>query len=673
MLLKIDKFGGYDIRPIDPRQLPENRSQAALYCRFDRGGIMPILKATPYELLTKAGDKMSLFIYYNAGSKYVFSWTTDVDAVKAPLPNDAYNRVYYTEGGVFKVTDSTLFDSGGTDYPMANFIPSPPAPVYAPDVALPAVITTSAISGTPILSGGHMLDGTYYYVVTAIDTYGNETLQSAESSGVVISGGGDYGCVNLTWLGKAGVITYKIYRTTVSGTYGTDSLVRTQANSGGSQSYVDDLLAPTAGSPPTQDPFPPSSPDPTLLQTVGYVYTWVNSYGDEGPPSPVSTLIDRYDGNSVIVGIVTTSVAAEYAVTKKRIYRTNQTVSGTSQFQFVAEIALATTSYNDVVLSSALGEVLATTEWDGPPAGVTGLIALPNGVLACFVGNTVCFSVPFYPHAWPTSYQKSTDQDIIGLGSFGNTVVVITKGKPYLIIGDDPANYVMDQMDGLPGTSKRGIVQMIISGAQTVIYPCTMGLFAVGSNVKGLITTEVIPTEVWKNKYTPTSFYSYSLQSKYYGFYTPVGRSDLGAVALLIYDVTTKDLVDCNYYALAGVNDEVDDTLYLNGGTVGDTALEVYKVNDGYSGTAYDLDYKSKRYKYLPNTFGCIKVIATDYPLYVDVIYPEIPETFVIEVTDEEPIRLPPRMTTECEIRIYDVPESVAGVYMANRLEELPL
>ena len=51
------------------------------------------------------------------------------------------------------------------------------------------------------------------------------------------------------------------------------------------------------------------------------------------------------------------------------------------------------------------------------PEGAEGLIALPNGMCAAFVGKTLCLSVANRPHAWPESYQKYTDAPIVALAA----------------------------------------------------------------------------------------------------------------------------------------------------------------------------------------------------------------------------------------------------------------
>ncbi|MFA6509935.1 MAG: hypothetical protein WCV62_05720 [Candidatus Peribacteraceae bacterium] len=532
MKITLDTFGGIIPRILDPVLIPPNRSQVATNCEFGSGGITPLdtdlLDSVPAKTLAE-----SLYEYYNLGSRYSFTWNTDVDAVRAPHLSDSYNRVYYTESGVFKVTDKNLFNQAGTDYPMASRIPSPLAPTITP-------IATGTASGA----------------------------------------------------------------------------------------------------------------DPTLLETRGYVYTLVNGYGQEGPPSAVSNLKDLYDGDLCTITGMDVTAATDYWITAKRIYRINQGTSG-AEYQFVVEIAIATSSYADTVLDADLGEVLASTEWDGPPAGISGLVSLPNGVLAGFVDNLVCFSVPYYPHAWPASYQKAVDRDIVALGAYGTTVVVLTEGQPYLVIGNDPSNTVMERMDlGFSCLSKQGKVQ----AGEVVIYPCAEGLAAVGPGASGIVTEEVIGQDEWLANYSPSTIHAYYWQGKYVGFY--------GSTSGFIFDLKSKNLVDLDFYATAGFYDKTDGTLYLL------VSGEIVKFTAG--GSSREINYLSKKYRFLPTCFGWVKVVAKTYPVKVDVIYRDIPYTIPKTVTSDEPVRLETFLVDTCEIRVLGT-EGVSAILLTSTLEEMAL
>ena len=147
----------------------------------------------------------------------------------------------------------------------------------------------------------------------------------------------------------------------------------------------------------------------TTQYSTAYVYTFVSAYGEEGPPSPVTAVVNKVDAQSVTMGGLETFPAGSAGRTntnlaKKRIYRSN-TGSNTTAFQFVKEVTLATASTTDSVTNASLGELIPSTYWIAPPDEQTslypngqmkGLTALPNGIFAGFTGKRICFSERFY-------------------------------------------------------------------------------------------------------------------------------------------------------------------------------------------------------------------------------------------------------------------------------------
>ena len=109
-------------------------------------------------------------------------------------------------------------------------------------------------SVTPSTSGGSMADGSYFYVVTAVDFNAGTTVQSTQSSVATISGGGGAGSVALSWTGVTGAKSYNVYRTTTSGTYGATSLIANVTptlSTPGTITYTDVAASTSSGTPPS--------------------------------------------------------------------------------------------------------------------------------------------------------------------------------------------------------------------------------------------------------------------------------------------------------------------------------------------------------------------------------------------------------------------------------------
>ena len=221
---------------------------------------------------------------------------------------------------------------------------------------------------------------------------------------------------------------------------------------------------------------------------TSYVYTFVSAYGEEGPPFPASTVITTDDNMTVsITQLETVSDVTKSNVNfgtgaKKRIYRSN-TGSNTTQFQFVGEVAMATTTFTDSSKNSELAEVTLSTTWIAPPDDDTSLypdgpmkgLPVQNGVFAGFTGNRVCFSEPYQPHAWPADYRIGIEETIEGIKATSNGIVVTTTSTPYLVTGSTSAMVAIKIETAEKCMSRRSMVDM----GQYVIYASPDGLIAV--------------------------------------------------------------------------------------------------------------------------------------------------------------------------------------------------
>ena len=92
-------------------------------------------------------------------------------------------------------------------------------------------------------TAGSMGNGTYYYVITALDALG-ETIAGTQSAGKVVTG--PSGSVVLAWAAVPEAVSYKVYRTTTSGVYTTPCYLGNPT----AATYTDTALNASAGAPP---------------------------------------------------------------------------------------------------------------------------------------------------------------------------------------------------------------------------------------------------------------------------------------------------------------------------------------------------------------------------------------------------------------------------------------
>lgn len=310
-----------------------------------------------------------------------------------------------------------------------------------------------------------------------------------------------------------------------------------------------------------------SGDDRDIQYVFTYVRTWADGTTNEGPPSPVSTEIQAMDGETINISGLGTSVSGRPDLTHKRLYRINAGETG-ADFQFVKEIPMATASTTDAVADEDLEEALSSAGetgepgewWVAPPDALRGIVPHPGMFLVGFIGNTIRASEVNQPHAWPTKYAWNVPFDIVGLGVFGTSIVVLTKSYPYLLTGNSPdAMYLERQAASAPCLSKRGIVNTEAG----VMYPCPRGLYVIGADGAGLAT----PSHWTKQSFAP--FYPDTIHAvwhngQYIGFYTEgsIGMAKQGGGFIFEPGEASSTLTGLGFYAHALHVDAETDTLY---------------------------------------------------------------------------------------------------------------
>lgn len=255
--------------------------------------------------------------------------------------------------------------------------------------------------------------------------------------------------------------------------------------------------------------------------TRAYVFTFVSPYGEEGPTSDpvIATGLDDDQWDLGNMDTTISDASERPSGYTKRIYRTVTGVSGTAAYHFVAEIALATATYADTETtdSVALNDTCESFYWQPPPATLRGLKSHPSGFMVGYDGHDIWFSEPYRPHAWNPGYVLSTDQEIIGLGVFGNTIAVMTKGFPYAIYGSHPSSMASVKHNASePCVSRWSIVEMPFG----VYYASINGLQLTTATSVTNATQQLITRDEWASEYDLTTLKAARYNDYYVGFYT---------------------------------------------------------------------------------------------------------------------------------------------------------
>lgn len=496
MKVKLAKFSG--VAPaIAPRLVADQIAQTAQNIDFESGVIVPITGDTDVFTLQNS-SRRSIFLYNTEWLEWA---EDDISAVKGPIPNDAYDRLYFTGDDYPRMGTAVSLISGGSGYPAASYRLGVPAPASAPSVSQ---------SGTPDTS--------------------------------------------------------------------------------------------------------------EVPNTVSYVYTFVTAYGEEGPPSPPSALLDITSPETVSLEMPSADhPSGNYnfgSGALKRIYRSN-TGSDTTAYQFVAEIPFTTEDYDDTTPASELAEVLPSDTWVGPPdddsslypsGPMRGLIAAANGVLAGFTGNRLCLSEPYLPHAWPVEYRKTLEYDIVGIVAISNGLVITTEGTPYFATGADPSAMSMTKVPlAQANINKRSLVDM----GDYALYAGPDGLCRIGNGDAQVVTAGLISSKQWIADFHADIIRAYEHEGTYVAFWYTGGvqggfvydpRTAENAISTLLLSTEVR----------GGWVNPIDGQLYV---IVGD------KIRKYRAGTnKLTMTWKSRKFVTpSPVSYSWVAVQAEAYPIEVKV------------------------------------------------------
>lgn len=389
-----------------------------------------------------------------------------------------------------------------------------------------------------------------------------------------------------------------------------------------------------------------------------YFYTYVSGWGEEGPPSPASNVVDVGNGQDVRVANLSVAPPGSFNVVTKRIYRVLSSTAGET-YRLVAEIPVANPTYTDDVKDKDLGEEIPSETWIQPPATMHSVRTMDNGIMVGVNGNDVHFSEPFLPHAWPDEYRQAAPHNIITVGAFGNTVVVLTESGPVLYQGSSPASISSTNLKvAQVCVAKRALVEL---GSYGIIYPSPDGLISLSVSGLNIITKEHMTNKEWQS-YNPSSMHAYLWDDRYVCFYTKLDGTQGG----FIFDQKQPDigLTFISTYATAGYNDPIADTLFLQ---IGDN-IEAWAKGD----SKMTYLWKSKIFEGKRQAkYSCGQIIADDY-LDVNInVYKDGVLHHTRNVLNNKPFRIYTKTKgREWQIEIFGT-SAVTTVAIAETLREL--
>ncbi len=484
-----------------------------------------------------------------------------------------------------------------------------------------------------------------YTLTYVID--GEETIRSADSAAVQIGEDGDGVTITLP-AAPVGATAVNIYRRTLPAPDDPgyeDALAQASQYRlvvtlpPGATDYTDTLLDVALGG-----PIPPTSliveyagPDVTTASSTAeavappaqipetrlYVYTYVTEYGEEGPPSPPSELIEVYPGASVTLeAMLGNPNSSQYNITSKRIYRSS-TGTNLTTLQFVAEIDAAEPAYTDVLPGSELGEVIQSTYYFQPPETCRGMRLMANGIMVMFDDKTIYPSDPYLPHAYDPNNLLTTENEIVGLGVFGQSLAVLTISYPYVLTGTHPNSLSLTR---LPVPQACCSKQSIVSTGDGVLYASPDGLILISDTGVRNLTEMILNRDQWQ-AYNPYTMHAYVYNNYVFVFH------DTGCI-LFNFSGAAAVMAEIDETAVAGFYDAIQDALFYS------KTDGIYKWN---AGELVPYTWRSKIFQVIrPHNFGWAQVEADSYPVTFRVYNGMSPDPlYSYSVPSREPFRLP--------------------------------
>jgi hypothetical protein len=403
--------------------------------------------------------------------------------------------------------------------------------------------------------------------------------------------------------------------------------------------------------------FPEADPDLPRESRV-YVWTHVTDRSEESDWSPVSAMVtvDPRDTVTVTRG----DVASGYNITHWRLYRSSTTNTGAA-FQYVPEgedagIPVATSTVTDDHPQVALEETGQTRGWLMPPENLRGLVAMPNNFLAGFYDQTLAFSHPNYPHAWPMEYRLTVEPPIVALAVVDQTLFVGTRAHPYVVSGADPSSMSMLKLDvHQPVMSKRSVAV----GGGGVVFAGADGLFVFHGMTLTNVTEGVYSREDWQ-ALRPETMIGAMHDGVYYCLY---GTG--AAQGCLVFDPKSKKVGTVDLKGSAFYVDRFTDTLFVADGR---DIRQVQGSSSPRTGV-----WKSKKFtlpKYAPFAWLHVESDFSDGASVEVKIWGDGALVYTATVTSRKPVRLPAGRYLEWEVQLTSATQ-VTAYLLASGTKEL--
>ena len=202
---------------------------------------------------------------------------------------------------------------------------------------------------------------------------------------------------------------------------------------------------------------PTTTPYEQLLGVRQYVYTYYSSItGFESAPSPASDDLEVDINNVVILGFI---APTDNTVDTIKLYRIGGTLTN---FYLVENLNTNVVTYTDTKTDLEVldGTLLTTTGYIQPPVGLRFLTEF-NGALFGSIDSTLWFSNPGTVDQWVESNWIAFPEHITGLGVTQNGLLVFSRNKTWILVGDSLSTYSKYLLNGNQGCVSHSTISYV--------------------------------------------------------------------------------------------------------------------------------------------------------------------------------------------------------------------
>lgn len=365
------------------------------------------------------------------------------------------------------------------------------------------------------------------------------------------------------------------------------------------------------------------------VQKVAYIFTIVDAYGHEGPPSIPTAIVEV---SYVAPFAVDMTIPAQTFTSMnmvgglRRFYRA--AFDGTtSDWQFIADVPIETLAWTDRLVLGQEGETLVSEDWVQPPE-MNDFTVVNGSFLAGCRANEVLYSAYMLPHAWPESLRFPLPYTVVAIKSTLGGLFIGTNGSPFWASGTDPSAAVPVNLGlNLPCLSAASVVDM----GGWVIYASHDGLVSAEAGGATLLSGDYVDRMRWLRDFSPASIKAFGHEGDYYFsvnnsdwwvFNATAGR---GLRKIALQNIPPSAVRQVMYDAAR------DTTVVLasNG-----KAYDIVSAQDA----TLSFRWTSKEFRRSPAQFSTGQVVSSQYPVTLTVSADGAAERYV--ATSERPFRL---------------------------------